>query len=68
MLVTVKSPEILKLLTNYVEPKNVLNLIKYNELLQKRLNLSIKDYKSFINIKLEIIPVEPEKLKREKII
>ena len=66
MLLTVKSPQILKLLTNYIEPKNALNLIKYNKLLQKRLNLSIKDYKSFINIILEIIPVEPEKLKREK--
>ena len=67
MLMNVKNTTILKNIFDYISSggtKTLLKLIKYNKMLQKRLNISIKDYQNFNNIKLEIIPVESNKLKR----
>ena len=38
--------------------KKKLEIVKYNKKLQNKLNLSIKDYKEFSNIEIEIIPTK----------
>ena len=36
--------------------RRLLNIVKYNKKIQNRLNLSIKDYKEYPGIEIEIIP------------
>ena len=52
----IKSKYILKRIFEYLQQKNLLEIIKYNKELQKELNIDINDYKT--QIEIEIIPLE----------
>ena len=52
----IKSRYILKEIVNILDKGKLLKIIKYNKELQNRLNLSIKNYKDFLEIEIEIIP------------
>jgi surface protein len=43
-----------------------MKLLKYNKTLQKKFGLSLNDYKNYIQLKIELIPIEPSNLKRQK--
>ena len=67
MLLNIKSPSIRKLiLEKYIEDIKYLKLIKYNKDHQKKFNLSLTDYINYSPITIELIPLNPEKLKRSK--
>ena len=58
-LENLKSDYFLQLIFSYFETDKSLNIVKNNKQIQKRLNLSIKDYKAFSEtspIEIEIIP------------
>ena len=58
-LLNIKSNYILKQIFNNLQKKILLNLIRYNKTLQKRLNKDINDYKiEYSKIELEIYPIE----------
>ena len=57
-LKNIKSKYILKMIFDNIKENIKLNLIRYNKQLQNRLIISINNYKSFLNLELEIIPVE----------
>ena len=52
----VKNKYILRQIFIYLQKKNVLELIKYNKKIQKRLDININDYKNYSKIEIEIIP------------
>ena len=60
-----KSIFILKKIFNIIIKNKLLDIMKYNKKLQKRLNLSINDYKEyseiFSSIEIEIIPMKEHK-------
>ena len=65
MLLNIKSPVISKLiLEKYLLDDVCMKLFKYNKIHQKKFGLSFLDYKDYNPIKIELIPVEPNKLKR----
>ena len=65
MLLNIKSPVISKLLLEkYILDDVYMKLFKYNKLHQKKFGLSFQDYKDYNPIKIELIPVEPNKLKK----
>ena len=41
-------------------------MLRYNKKIQKRLNITLKDYELFYNIIIELIPISKEELKHEK--
>ena len=57
-----RSDYFLKLLFNNLEKKKLLEIIKYNKNIKKRINLNINDYKQYSeiysSIELEIIPAK----------
>ena len=53
----IKSIYILKQVLNSINSKNLLELIKYNKNIQKKLDIGINDYKYFKKIIIEIIPI-----------
>ena len=54
-LLNIKSNYILKQIFNNLQKKILLNFIRYNKILQKRLNKDINDYKiEYSKIELEI--------------
>ena len=59
-LKNINSKYILKRILNYLEKKKVLNAIKYNNNLKKRININLKDYKeyseNYSSIEIEIKP------------
>ena len=57
-LENIKSNLILKKIFDELSKNNSLKIIKYNKKIQKRLNLSIKDYKEYNQIEIEIIPAK----------
>ena len=54
----IKSDYILKKVFDCINLKSKLKLIKNNKKLQKKLNISIQDYKDYTDIIIEIIPYE----------
>ena len=58
MLHKIRSNYILKHITSYLNPKIYLLLYKYNKKLQKKLELTKKDFKAYNQIEIEIIPTE----------
>ena len=54
----VRSKNILKIIFEYMERNKFLNLIRYNKILQKRLNITLEDYKNQSCIEIEIFPEE----------
>ena len=53
----IKSKYILKQIFNSIEIKNLLKIVKYNKIIQEKLEIGIKDYQDFIGtIEIEIIP------------
>ena len=58
MLLKVRSNLIIKNIFKNVKLNLKLNLIKYNKKLQKKFDISLKDYISFKEIELEIIPAK----------
>ena len=54
--INIKSDYILKKIFKYMQKRISLKIIKYNNKIQKRLNIDINDYKDFSEIELEIIP------------
>ena len=59
-LLNIKSKFILKRIFGNIKENKILKIVKYNKMLQNRLNKSLNDYKEFLNIEIEIIPVEGE--------
>ena len=57
-----KSDYMLKIIFNIISKHKSLEIIKYNKKIQKRLNISIKDYKEYYeihsSIEIEIIPIK----------
>ena len=67
MLFGLKSLVIWKLiLEKYVGENKYMKLFKYSKKHQSKYGLSLYDYKYFIPIKIEIIPIESRKLEEEK--
>ena len=58
----IKSNLILKIIFNYISERKKLETIKYNESIQKRINININNYKTFSekysSIVIEIIPMK----------
>ena len=54
----IKSRYILSKIYNIIPKKKKLTIVKYNKRIQNRLNLSIKDYKEYCEIEIEIIPIK----------
>ena len=54
----IKSRYILSKIYNIIPKKKKLAIVKYNKRIQNRLNLSIKDYKEYCEIEIEIIPIK----------
>ena len=52
----IKSKYILKQILDNLNKRIFLNIIKYNKYSQKKLNISIKDYKNYSEIEIEVIP------------
>ena len=52
----IKSEYILTYIFNNLNEKKFLQIIKYNKILQKRLNKDINDYKAYNQIEIEIFP------------
>ena len=53
----IKSKYILKIIVSYVSSKKYLGIVKYNKKIQSKLELSLKDYKEYNQIEIEIIPI-----------
>ena len=56
MLNKIRSKYILKNIASYINPRIYLLLYKYNKKLQKKLELSKKDFRAYNQIEIEIIP------------
>ena len=54
----IKSRYILQKLYDNIPIKKKLGIVKYNKKIQNRLNLSIKDYKEYSEIEIEIITIK----------
>ena len=54
----IKSRYILSKIYDIMPKKKKLEIVKYNKRIQNRLNLSIKDYKEYCEIEIEIIPIK----------
>ena len=68
MLHKIKSKYVLKNITLNLSQKFYLLLFKYNKRLQKKLELTKKDYKTYNQIEIDIIPIDLEKNKKNTII
>ena len=67
MLNGIKSNYILRNIFNNLYSKICLKIIKNNNKLKQRLDISLKDYiKTHYEIEIEIIPIEKEKLPKEE--
>ena len=42
----------------FLKPKKYLSIIRYNKEIQKKVNISLKDYKEYNQIELEIVPIK----------
>ena len=60
ILTFVKSKYILKRIFNNLQKNIFLNIIRYNNRLKNILNLDTKDYKDFLKIEIDIIPLKSE--------
>ena len=59
ILENIKSKYILSKIFDFISKKKKLEIVRYNKRIQKRLNLSIKDYfQEFSKIEIEIIPTK----------
>ena len=56
-LLKIKSNVILKRIFDNLQKNKFLEIIKYNKKIQNNLNLSIKEYKEYPEIEIEIIPI-----------
>ena len=53
LLNDIKSKYIIDIIFDYVNKKKILQMVKYNKKLQKKINMSVYDYQNYIN-KIEI--------------
>ena len=53
---SLKSDYFLQKLYDNMPKKKKLEIVKYNKKIQNRINLSVKDYKEYCKIEIEIIP------------
>ena len=56
----IKSRYILSKIYDNMIKKKKLQIVKYNKRIQNRLNLDVKEYKEYSEIKIEIIPAKDE--------
>ena len=56
MLNKIRSKYVLKNIASYINPRIYLLLYKYNKKLQKKLELSKKDFRAYNQIEIEITP------------
>jgi len=69
MFKNIKSNFILDIVfKKYLKGKNYLSIIKHNKKLQKRLNITLEDYKTFKKIEIELIPIKELEETNEKYI
>ena len=68
MLHKIRSNYILKNIASYLNPRYYLLLYKYNKKLQKKLELTKKDYKAYNQIEIEITPTDLIKNNKNTII
>ena len=61
MIKKIRSKYILKAIASNLSTRLYLELFKYNKKLKRRLELSKKDYKSYNQIEIDIIPLQLEK-------
>jgi surface protein len=54
----IKSGYILKQICKNIERKKLIEILRYNKILQNKLNINIDEYKEFSNIEIEIIPIK----------
>ena len=59
----IKSKYILKIIFNNLTLKKGFQIVHYNKHIQKDLKLSLKDFKNYSEIELELIPKKPNRLK-----
>ncbi len=57
-MLKIRSRYILKNILLFLKPKKYLSLIKYNKEIQKKVDKSLKDYKEYNQIELEIVPIK----------
>ena len=62
-LQNIKSNYILKKICGYLQTKQSLEIFRYNKKMQKKLNISINNYKEYSEIELELIPIKNKKCK-----
>ena len=55
----IKNRYILNHIFEYIPQKKCLSILKYNKVLQNKLNMGKKYYKDFFQIEIKIIPVQP---------
>ena len=61
-ILDIKSKYILQEIFSNLQENRLLKIIKYNKKIQEKLNKDIKDYKTYVDIIIEIIPIN----KRDK--
>ena len=67
MLLQLKSQLVWKIILEKLNDRSRhMKLLKYNKTLQKKFGLSLNDYKNYIQLKIELIPIESSNLKRQK--
>ena len=59
----IKNKNILKFIFKILKEKNLLKIIKYNKKIQKKLDISLEDYKNFLSIEIEIILFNDNRIK-----
>ena len=58
----IKNRYILKIIFDHLKESKLLQIVKYNKNIQKRLDIDLNDYKTFKKIILEIIPIQKKDL------
>ena len=64
----IRSKYVLKQIFNNIKKYKRLKIIKYNKNIKERLNIGIKDYKSYSEIEIELFPIEKIGTKKIKFI
>ena len=58
IFMNIKSKYILKEIFSNLSQYKLLKIISYNKIIQNRLGKDINDYKEYLNIEIELIPLE----------
>ena len=57
-MLKIRSRYILKNILLFLKTKKYLSIIRYNKEIQKKVNISLKDYKEYNQIEIEIVPIK----------